>query len=83
MRAHVLGGNTTTSIPNQQCLGLSSDFDCCTASNPCDIGEGDCEVGKGECAAGLICGNDNCRDFRSNAEATADCCIKPKPVPGI
>ena len=59
------------------CLGLSTDFDCCTASNPCNIGEGDCEVGKGECAAGLICGTDNCRDFRPNAEATADCCIKP------
>ena len=58
------------------CLGLSTDFDCCTASNPCDIGEGDCEVGKGECAAGLICGTDNCRDFRPNAEATADCCIR-------
>ena len=62
------------------CLGLTNDMDCCTASNPCNIGEGDCDKDS-ECAAGLICGTDNCIDFRSNVHALADCCIKP--VPGI
>ena len=58
------------------CLGLSTDYDCCTVSNPCNKGKGDCDS-DGECAGGLICGKDNCRDFTSNAESNTDCCVEP------
>ena len=60
------------------CLGLSTDYDCCTKSNPCNKGEGDCDKDS-ECASGLKCGTDNCRDFNSNAAADFDCCIEPEP----
>ena len=59
------------------CLGLSNDWDCCTASSPCNIGEGDCDKDS-ECAAGLKCGQDNCRGFNPSAQSNADCCI-PDP----
>ena len=48
----------------------SHDYSCCTARNPCGIGEGDCD-GNDQCLGDLICGEDNCgSEFPSNA----DCC---------
>ena len=50
---------------------------CCTATTPCDVGDGDCdwERGNDECVGGLVCGVDNC-DPRW--EFGLDCCMKGK-----
>ena len=48
----------------------SYDSSCCTAENPCGVGEGDCDTDN-QCAGGLVCGVDNCGpEFPSNY----DCC---------
>merc|ERR1711892_155679 len=56
--------------------GSSSDWNFCSVSAPCSLGQGDCDSDS-ECANSLICGPDNCRDFNPYAESTADCCIPP------
>ena len=40
---------------------------CCTMENPCDEGEGDCEDDF-ECNGNLVCGLNNCKQFRHNSE---------------
>ena len=37
--------------------------------------QGDCDSDS-ECGSGLVCGEDNCRDFTPGAMRTADCCMK-------
>ena len=61
------------------CLGLSSDWDCCTPNSPCNQGEGNCNE-HSDCAAGLKCGENNCRDFRDTAEPLANCCFEPGSI---
>merc|ERR1711892_348874 len=56
--------------------GSSSDWNFCSVSAPCSLGQGDCDSDS-ECANSLICGPDNCGDFNPYAESTADCCIPP------
>ena len=51
---------------------------CCTATNPCGLGEGDCDTDD-ECGAGLRCGTDNCHsDFgwasKYGVVGATDCC---------
>ena len=62
-------------IGNRKCnpaTWLSYDSSCCTAENPCGIGEGDCDE-YNQCAGDLVCGVDNCGpEFPSNY----DCCSK-------
>ena len=41
---------------------------CCTADNPCVVGEGDCDE-DAECEAGLVCGENNCRQVSGQSEA--------------
>ena len=48
----------------------SYDASCCTAGNPCGLGEGDCDT-HSQCAGNLVCGVDNCGpEFPTNY----DCC---------
>jgi len=62
------------------CHGIpSTDWSCCTQSNPCSIGEGDCDTDR-DCACDLVCGTNNCRPGKtgSNWSIAADCCTAPK-----
>ena len=61
------------------CSGVpTTDYSCCTSSNPCNVGKGDCDSDY-ECAGSLVCGTNNCKsDFSSsetNWTSLADCCI--------
>ena len=44
---------------------------CCTADNPCSLGEGDCDNAE-DCEEGLTCGSNNC--VGDNFSSTHDCC---------
>ena len=60
-------------IGNPECNSAtwsSYDPSCCTAKNPCGIGEGDCDRND-QCLGYLVCGKDNCG---SGFPSTADCC---------
>merc|ERR1719153_70858 len=57
-----------------QGTGGSSDWAFCKGS--CTEGQGDCDVDT-DCAGELLCGQDNCRHFHSNALSRADCCFRP------
>ena len=41
---------------------------CCSEAAPCVAGEGDCD-GDQECEAGLVCGDNNCRQVSGQSEA--------------
>merc|ERR1712223_188506 len=58
------------------CGGTLTEMDCCGADQDrqCGYGQGDCDADE-ECAKGLRCGRNNCKEFRSWAEPTADCCV--------
>ena len=61
-----------------KCSGVpSTDWNCCSTSSPCNIGEGDCDRDS-HCSGSLICGSNNCqKDFSSsgsNWQSSADCC---------
>ena len=55
--------------------GTALDWNFCTRSAPCTNGQGDCDS-HSECADHHLCGENNCRDFWSQAIASADCCIR-------
>merc|ERR1719317_208541 len=58
----------------QLCLGGDS---CCTAANPCGLGEGDCDRDD-QCSGDLTCGIDNCdRKSMPSFDSTDDCCQRP------
>merc|ERR1711970_1264482 len=58
----------------QKCLGGDS---CCTAANPCGLGEGDCDRDD-QCSGNLTCGIDNCdRKSMPSFDSTDDCCQRP------
>ena len=68
----------TTPPPPPPCSGIPyTDWNCCSSTNPCDIGGGDCDRDS-DCLGDLTCGNDNCKiDFSSsgsNWHQSADCC---------
>merc|ERR1712037_442114 len=68
---------------NKFCGGTLTEMDCCGAAGDrkCGYGQGDCDADE-ECAEDLRCGRNNCIEFRSWAEPTADCCVTiPKPLP--
>ena len=57
-----------TPIPGR-CNGVSStDLNCCSKNNQCDIGEGDC-FHDFDCAGDLVCGDANCDEG-----ALVNCC---------
>ena len=60
------------------CDASKNNWSCCTASNPCAIGEGDCD-NDSQCAGDLVCGTDNCQSFNSAWPASSwDCCTSGK-----
>ena len=63
------------SIGNPECNSdtwSSYDPSCCTAQNPCGIGEGDCDRND-QCLGDLVCGKNNCG---SGFPSAADCCTR-------
>merc|ERR1711915_1041043 len=64
---------TTPSPPPSACNGGSNAWSCCTSSNRCGLGGGDCDSNS-HCQSGLVCGNNNCRNFHPGAQSSADCC---------
>ena len=54
-------------------------WDCCTAKDPCYVGEGDCDNDK-ECAGDLVCGKNNCpAGFKAKfGKNKPDCCEEPQ-----
>jgi len=68
------------SVPpdGQRCWGRhqfdSREQRCCTASEPCEEGEGDCDDND-ECQGSLICGDNNCKSFGQFYHAKDDCCV--------
>merc|ERR550525_1394397 len=63
--------NTTASNGTGSC----QDWDFCI-HNSCQEGQGDCDT-DAQCGPGLVCGNDNCRQWHPSAERGADCCTLP------
>merc|ERR1719468_168575 len=70
----------------QKCKGRNYEGgrDCCTMSEPCDIGEGDCAArdegsnnGNRDCKGDLVCGSNNCRKFGLYYHEKDDCCDEP------
>ena len=52
-----------------RCAGREVDQGrCCSEAAPCVAGEGDCD-GDQECEAGLVCGDNNCRQVGDQSEA--------------
>merc|ERR1719317_650807 len=73
---HLAAGQLLAGKPpqRQQCLGGDS---CCTAANPCGLGEGDCDRDD-QCSGDLTCGIDNCnRKSMPSFDSTDDCCQRP------
>merc|ERR1719347_2195256 len=63
--------------PGSPGIGSSDDWAYCTSSDRCGEGEGDCDTDR-DCRAGLICGDNNCRDIHGyQATKEADCCVRP------
>merc|ERR1711962_360568 len=60
-----------------QGTGGSNDWSFCKGS--CTLGQGDCDRDT-DCMGSLFCGQDNCRQFHSQAHPWADCCMKPESL---
>ena len=78
------GDSSQTRRCNTQCCpgsgtGSSCDWSFCSSSAPCSLGQGDCDRDS-HCQAGLVCGNNNCRDYHASAQAAADCCMPANPT---
>ena len=52
------------------------DNECCSADEPCGLGEGDCDSDD-ECSGELVCGVNNCIQKHTDFTAQADCCELP------
>ena len=57
---------------SNKCYPGNNDGSCCTASNPCGIGQGDCD-NNFQCAGDLNCGANNC----AAGNLDMDCCEGP------
>merc|ERR1712029_1113304 len=57
--------------------------ECCESEDPegskCTEGQGDCDSDDG-CAGGLVCGNNNCKDYHYDAAPDDDCCTTGSSV---
>merc|ERR1711915_130181 len=67
---------TTATTVASGCNGEEDDWNCCSRTNQCGVGEGDCDRDY-HCKSGLVCGRNNCRTFNPMASRFADCCYKP------
>merc|ERR1712183_614296 len=71
----------TTAQSDLRCRGRNFPADgdgsgrCCTTGTPCIQGEGDCEDDT-DCADGLMCGENNCKNFGDFFHERDDCCVK-------
>merc|ERR1712215_207581 len=61
----------------EECTGETGTADCCTVDSPCDLGGGDCDS-NAECSGDLVCGQNNCKQFNTNAASQNDCCTDSK-----
>lgn len=68
-----------TKHPTPAGVGGPNDWSYCTSNRKCSLGQGDCDSDN-DCAAGMTCGQDNCRSFHPTASPAADCCYDK---PGI
>merc|ERR1711915_795693 len=61
------------------CNATPAAASCCTSTTQCGVGEGDCDPSSSgsQCQPGLVCGNNNCRQFHPGAPSWADCCWAP------
>ena len=55
----------------ESCNSENNDLSCCTAANPCGLGEGGCSI-DAACAGSLVCGYTNC----PNGDPNMRCCGK-------
>ena len=53
--------NKTTSLQDEEC---------CTPTNPCDLGGGDCDA-DADCVGSLVCGTNNCRTYHPTDDINA------------
>ena len=64
-------------VPTANCNGVpTTDWSCCTSSNPCNTGEGDCDTDS-DCSGRLTCGTNNCKATGVSGSywsSSADCC---------
>ena len=68
---------TSSNLAVAKCLNEMDAWRCrCVSSTPCTLGQGRCWSST-QCAPGLICGQNNCREFDLRAPLTADCCFVP------
>ena len=49
---------------------------CCSPSDACGEGEGDCDSDS-DCQPGLVCGQNNCKQFGPHYHTRDDCCERP------
>merc|ERR1719412_380905 len=77
------GGYECPPPTNPRCNPLTweaYDNECCSAEEPCGLGEGDCDSDD-ECAGDMVCGTNNCLQKRRNEKLftpQADCCELPR-----
>ena len=68
-----------TADPTTSCDTLT-DWNCCSSSNPCTVGQGDCDSDS-DCQGSLICGHNTSTDCPSGAPGSFDCCIAAPAPP--
>ena len=64
-------------ITTQICVPCpGKDYKCCTAESLCEEGEGNCSdmAGHTDCGPGLLCRNNNCKQFGQYYHEEDDCC---------
>ena len=65
-----------------RCAGREVDQGrCCSEAAPCLAGEGDCD-GDQECEAGLVCGDNNCRQVGDQSEASSGVMDQSEAISG-
>ena len=61
----------------ETCNPANNEWECCTATNQCDVGQGDCDSDS-DCKAGLKCGSNNCKVKTGlDWDSKDDCCFNP------
>ena len=64
------------SILLAKCTSDDTSLTCCSGQHRCGEGKGDCDHDS-HCEEGLVCGNQNCKDFDENFPYNYDCCWNP------
>ena len=69
--------NKKIDIFSVKCASGSNDWNCCSSSSQCGLGEGDCDYDS-DCAGDLVCGRNNCAD----GDFGLDCCTAAGMIDG-